>query len=72
MSRSSSPGRVKNFLFSTLSRPALGCTKSPIQWVLGALSAGVKRLGREADRSLPASVEVKKIWILRLHGEVLN
>jgi hypothetical protein len=31
--RSSSPGRVKNFLFSKLSRPALGSTQPPIQWV---------------------------------------
>jgi hypothetical protein len=36
--RSSSPGRVKNFLFSMSSRPALGSTQPPIQWVPGALS----------------------------------
>jgi hypothetical protein len=29
----------------------------------GALSPGVKRQGREADHSPPASAEVKKIWI---------
>jgi hypothetical protein len=29
----------------------------------GALSPGVKRLGREADQSPPASAEVKKMWI---------
>jgi hypothetical protein len=34
MGQSWSPGRVKNFLFSTLSRPALGSTQPPIQWVL--------------------------------------
>jgi hypothetical protein len=33
--RSSSPGKVKNFLFSTLPRPALGSTQPPIQWVPG-------------------------------------
>jgi len=38
---------------------ALGPNKSPIQWVPGSLSMGVKRPGREADRSLPSSVEVK-------------
>jgi hypothetical protein len=32
-------------------------------WVPGALSPGVKRLGREADNSPPASAEVKKMWI---------
>jgi hypothetical protein len=56
-SRSSSPGRVKNFLSSTSSRPA------PIQWVRGggSLSPGVKQLEREADHSPPASADVKKM-----------
>jgi hypothetical protein len=58
-----SPGGGKNFLFSTSSRPALGSTQPPIQWVPGALSMGVKRPGREADHSPSTSVEVKKIWI---------
>jgi hypothetical protein len=48
------------FLFSTASRPALGSTQPPIQWVPGALSLGVKRLGREADRSPPSSADVKE------------
>jgi hypothetical protein len=29
----------------------------------GALSLGIKRQGREADHSPPASAEVKKMWI---------
>jgi hypothetical protein len=33
--RSSSPGRIKNFLFSTSLRTALGTTQHPIQWVPG-------------------------------------
>jgi hypothetical protein len=61
--RSSSSSRVKNFLFSTSSRPALGSTQPPIQRVSGALSPGVKRPGREAGHSPPASAEVKKMWI---------
>jgi hypothetical protein len=61
--RSSSPCRVKNFLFSTSSRPALGSTQPHILWVQGALSPGVKLRGHEADNSPPASVEVKKMWI---------
>jgi hypothetical protein len=61
--RGSSPGRVKNFFFSTSARLALGPTQPPIQWVLGSLSPGVKRQGREADHSPPASAEVKKMWI---------
>jgi hypothetical protein len=61
--RSSSPGMFKNFLFSTSSRPALGPTQPPIQWVMGALSPGVKRPGREADHSPPTSSEIKNTWI---------
>jgi hypothetical protein len=38
----------------------LGPTQTPIQWVPGALSLGVKRLGREADHSPPSSAEVKE------------
>jgi hypothetical protein len=63
MDRSSSPGRVKNCFFSTLSRPVLGPTQPPIQWVPGALSPGVKLRGREADHSPPTNAEVKKTWI---------
>jgi hypothetical protein len=58
-----SSGKVKNFLFSKLSRPALGSTQPPIQWVPGTLSPGVKRQGREGDHSLPANAEVKKMRI---------
>jgi hypothetical protein len=54
------------FLFTTLSRAALGSTQPPIQWVPGALSLEVKRPGREADHSPPSSAEVKNAWILRL------
>jgi hypothetical protein len=38
--QSSSPGRVKNFLFSTSSRPALGSTQTPIQRVPGLFLLG--------------------------------
>jgi hypothetical protein len=60
--RGSSPGRVKNFLFSKSSRLALRSTQPHIQWVPGALSPGVKRPGREVDHS-PTSAEVMKMWI---------
>jgi hypothetical protein len=63
MGRSSCSGRVKNFLLSTSSRPVLGPTQPPIQCVPAALSPGVKRQGREADHSPPASAEIKKMWI---------
>jgi hypothetical protein len=61
--RRSSPGRVKNFLFSTSSRPDLGPTQLPIQWVPRALSPGVKRPGSEANHPLRTSAEIKKMWI---------
>jgi hypothetical protein len=50
------------FIFITVSRPALGPIQPPIQWLSGALSPGVKRLGREADHSPPSSAEVKNAW----------
>jgi hypothetical protein len=37
--QSSNPGRAKNAVFAISSRPALGPTQSPIQWIL----SGVKR-----------------------------
>jgi hypothetical protein len=61
--RVKNPGKDKNFIFSTSSRPALGSTQPPIQWVPGALSPEVKRQGREDDHSPPTCVEVKKMWI---------
>jgi hypothetical protein len=60
--QSLSPGRVKNF-FSTFFRQVLGPTQGPMQWVLGALSPGLKRQGREADNSPPTSAEVKETGI---------
>jgi hypothetical protein len=54
---------IKNFLFSTWSRPALGPIQARIQCILGTLSPGVMRPGREADYSPPASSKVKKTWI---------
>jgi hypothetical protein len=59
----SSPSRPKNFHFFIPSRLALRPTKPPIQWVLMALSPGVKWLGCEADQSPPISAKVKKAWI---------
>jgi hypothetical protein len=54
----------KGFSFSlfTASSPALGPTQLPIQWVPRALSLGVKRPGREAERSPPSRAEVKNAW----------
>jgi hypothetical protein len=69
------PGRTRFiFLFSTPSRPALRPTQPSIQWVLQALSLGVKRKGREANHSPPSSVKVKNGRVIppfpiRLHTE---
>jgi hypothetical protein len=49
-------------LFAAVPRLTLGPTRPPTQWVLGALSPGVKLLGREADHSPPSSAEVKNAW----------
>jgi hypothetical protein len=56
------------FLFTTAFRTALEPTKPPIQWVPGVLSLGVKQPGREADNSLPHSVEAKEWVELYLHS----
>jgi hypothetical protein len=48
------------FFFTTAPRTALGPTQSPIQWVPGVISLGVKWLGREDDCLPLPSAEVKK------------
>jgi hypothetical protein len=66
------------FIFAKASRPSLGPTQPPIQWVPGALSLEIKRPGPEADHSPPSNVEVKECVELylhstiRLHGVVLS
>jgi hypothetical protein len=57
-SRGSNPEKGKIF-FSTRSIPVLRPTQSPIQLILGAISSGLKRPGREAHKSPPPSAEVK-------------
>jgi hypothetical protein len=57
------------FPFTTASKPPLGPTQPPIQWVSGALSLGVKRPGREADHTRTSSAEVKECAELYLHPQ---
>jgi hypothetical protein len=52
---------VGSRIFSMSSRPALGSTQHPIQWLPVVL--WVKRPGHEADHTTPTSAEVKKMWI---------
>jgi hypothetical protein len=48
------------FLLASVSRPALGPTQPPVQWVPWVLSPwGKARPGRDADHSPPSSAEVK-------------
>jgi hypothetical protein len=47
------------FPVASVSRPAVGPTQAPVQWVPGVLSPGVKaRPVRDADHSPPSSAEV--------------
>jgi hypothetical protein len=50
------------FLFTTAFRTALGPTQTPIQWVTGALSVGVKRPRSEANHSPQSRAAVKNAW----------
>jgi hypothetical protein len=55
-----------------VSRPALGPTRPPVQWVPGVLSPGVKaRPGRDADHSPPSSADVvnkQELYLLSPHA----
>jgi hypothetical protein len=59
---------LKIFLFTITSRPALGPTQPPIQWVQGALFLEVKQPGHEADHSLPSSAKLEECVELYLHS----
>jgi hypothetical protein len=58
-------GSKREFLlFAATSRPALGPTQPPIQWVPGALSLGKKRPGWEAGHSPPLVVSMLRMLIV--------
>jgi hypothetical protein len=50
-------------IFSSPQRPrlTLGPTQPPSQWILRTLSPAGKRLGREADHSLPSGAELTNV-----------
>jgi hypothetical protein len=49
--------------YLTSSRPSMGPTQSPTQWVAGVISPVAKRQEREADHPSPTGAEAKKKWI---------
>jgi hypothetical protein len=68
---------VEDFLFSSVSRQALGHRQPPIHWVSGDLLPGIKRQEREDNHSPPSSAEVKNCGAIpplpiNLHNIVLN
>jgi hypothetical protein len=54
---------VQEFLLLHVVQTGSGVHPTSYPIGTGALSPRVKRLGREADHSTPAIVEVKKMWI---------
>ena len=53
------PVKERDFLFSEVSRTALGTIHLPIQWVLGFLPGGVKWPKHKAKHSLPLSARLR-------------
>jgi hypothetical protein len=52
------PAEIKACLFVTKSRLALGLNKSPIHWVLVAISLGIKEFELEFHHSSLSSIEI--------------
>ena len=55
-------GKSPNPLWGKSSIPPPVYIEPPSQWVLGALSPGVKWPGRKAKQTAPHSVQVKNAW----------
>jgi hypothetical protein len=59
--RGSIPGKGKIYFFSIKHRPALGPTQTPVNWILGVISQGIKLQGCEIDHSPPPTVRSKMV-----------
>jgi hypothetical protein len=70
--RNSSPGRGKIFLFFMSSRPVVGPTQPPIQWVPGAPSPSVKPTTHLQLVKRSRTRGCIHHSPIRLHGVVLN
>jgi hypothetical protein len=70
------PAGAGNFSLHHRAQNGSGTHPAPIQWVPESPSLGVKRPGREADRSPSISAEINNAWRytstppIRLHGMV--
>jgi hypothetical protein len=53
--------KCKRFSLCTKSRPDLGLTQPPVQWVTWFFACGVKRPERYVHHSPPSSAEVKRL-----------
>jgi hypothetical protein len=60
---SSSSGRVKKLSLLHIVQTGSGVHRTSYKMGTGGSFTGVKRQGREADKSPPTSAEVKKMWI---------
>jgi hypothetical protein len=70
-----SPQAQEIFLYFTASRPALGPTQPPIQWVSGPLSPRARRQVRETHLYLVSRSRIMELYVyshIRLHSVVLS
>jgi hypothetical protein len=67
-----------DLLFCMIMKHSLLLYEMTLQWILEALTPGVKRSERKADHSPPSSAKVKNGWsctytlTIRIHGVVLS
>jgi hypothetical protein len=58
------PNRRRIFLVASASRPALGPTQAPAEWVPESLPGGKEWLGSDTDHAAPPSADVKEDYDL--------